>query len=47
MSGLAKKFESPIYRASPVSNPHAGLMAFAHNIQPWAWDYLNEHRVTF
>src|ERR1700716_1335841 len=22
----------------------AGFAAFAHNIQPWAWDYLNEHR---
>jgi hypothetical protein len=36
--------ESVIYRASNFSNPQFGRMAFAYNIQPWAWDYLNEHR---
>lgn len=35
--------ESIIYRSSNLSNPRAGLTAFAYNIQPWAWDYLNEH----
>jgi hypothetical protein len=36
--------ESIIYRASNLSNPMAGFMAFSYNIQPWAWDYLNKHR---
>jgi len=36
--------ESIIYRASNLSSPQYGMMAFAYNIQPWAWDYLNEHR---
>lgn len=36
--------ESIIYRSSQLSNPMAGLTAFAYNIQPWAWDYLNDHR---
>lgn len=42
VNGLAG--ESIIYRASSLSNPNAGLMAFAYNIQPWAWAYLNDHR---
>lgn len=36
--------ESVIYRSSNVSNPEYGRMAFAYNIQPWAWEYLNDHR---
>ena len=36
--------ESIIYRASNLSNPEYGMTAFAYNIQPWAWDYLNKHR---
>jgi hypothetical protein len=36
--------ERIIYRSSNLSNSMAGFLAFAHNIQPWAWDYLNEHR---
>ena len=45
-SGVVKGLvaEGIIFRASSLSNPYAGLFAFAHNIQPWAWDYLNEHR---
>jgi len=26
-----------------ISEPIHGFAAFAHNIQPWAWNYLNEH----
>jgi hypothetical protein len=33
--------ETIIYRASNLGHLMAG---FAYNIQPWAWDYLNEHR---
>lgn len=36
--------ETIIYRASNASNPEYGYAAFAYNIQPWAWDYLNKHR---
>ncbi len=36
--------ESIIYRSASVSSPGGGFVAFAHNIQPWAWDYLNKHR---
>jgi hypothetical protein len=45
-SGIVKGLEAEfiIYRVSSVNNPMAGLTAFAYNIQPWAWDYLNEHR---
>jgi hypothetical protein len=32
-----------IYRATSLSNSMAGFAAFAYNIQPWAWDYLNKH----
>lgn len=32
-----------IYRSSNVNNAEYGALAFAHNIQPWAWDYLNAH----
>jgi hypothetical protein len=42
VNGLVQ--ESIIYRSSSLSNPEAGRMAFAYNIQPWAWDYLNDHR---
>ena len=44
-SGVVKGLvgEHVIYRVSSISNPMAGLTAFAHNIQPWAWDYLNDH----
>lgn len=38
VSGLVS--ESIIYRSSNLGR----LSGFAHNIQPWAWDYLNEHR---
>jgi len=39
--------EGIIYRSSNISSPEYGVMAFAHNIQPWAWDYLNEHPEVF
>ncbi|MGA8475805.1 MAG: superinfection exclusion B family protein [Candidatus Cybelea sp.] len=42
INGLAA--EHIVYRASSLSNPQYGMAAFAYNIQPWAWDYLNEHR---
>ena len=35
--------EHIIYRSSSLSVPQVGIAAFAHNIQPWAWEYLNEH----
>lgn len=41
VSGLVS--EGIIYRSSDLSNPHYGRTAFAYNIQPWAWDYLNKH----
>ena len=33
--------ETIIYRSSSLGHLMSG---FAYNIQPWAWDYLNEHR---
>jgi hypothetical protein len=27
-----------------MSSPMHGFGAFGYNIQPWAWEYLNEHR---
>jgi hypothetical protein len=48
-SGVVKGLvhEGIIYRSSNISNPQLGdfesSFAFAHNIQPWAWEYLNEH----
>ena len=42
VNGLVR--ESIISRASTLSNPMAGHFAFSYNIQPWVWDYLNEHR---
>lgn len=43
MSGVVNGLEQEtiIYRASSLGHLMAG---FAYNIQPWAWDYLNEHR---
>ena len=35
--------EDIIYRSAQLSVPRVGVAAFAHNIQPWAWEYLNEH----
>ena len=32
--------ETIIYQASSIGHLMSG---FAYNIQPWAWDYLNEH----
>lgn len=33
-----------IYRSSPVSSPEfSSGIAFAHNIQEWAWEYLKAH----
>jgi hypothetical protein len=45
-SGVVKGLvhEKIIYRSSGVNAPDYGLLAFAHNIQPWAWKYLNKHR---
>lgn len=45
-SGVVKGLvhDQVIYRSSSVSSPEYGVAAFAHNIQPWAWEYLNEHR---
>lgn len=45
-SGIVKGLvhDAIIYRASSVNTAEYGFMAFAHNIQPWAWKYLNEHR---
>ena len=31
-----------IYRSSNISLPSSGI-EFAYNIQPWAWEYLNEN----
>jgi hypothetical protein len=44
-SGVVKGlvYKEIIYRTSNISDPMHGFAAFAHNIQPWAWDYLNEH----
>lgn len=36
--------EKIIYRSSNVSSPSHGYMAFAYNIQPWAWEYLNKNK---
>jgi hypothetical protein len=33
--------ERVLYRASNLGQ---SVDYFAYNIQPWAWDYLNEHR---
>ncbi len=42
-SGVAAglEFEHIIFRSSDVGSLVDG---WAYNIQPWAWDYLNEHR---
>jgi hypothetical protein len=32
-----------IYRSSNISSWEHGSFAFAHNIQPWAWNYLNKN----
>jgi hypothetical protein len=44
-SGVVKGLvqDNIIYRSSNVNSPEYGPLVFAHNIQPWAWDYLNEH----
>jgi Super-infection exclusion protein B len=44
-SGVVKGLvhENIIYRSSNVNNAEYGALAFAHNMQPWAWDYLNDH----
>jgi hypothetical protein len=39
VSGLIS--EAIIYRSANVST---FFTTFAHNIQPWAWNYLNKHR---
>ena len=33
--------ERVLYRASSLG---CSVDYFAYNIQPWAWEYLNEHR---
>jgi hypothetical protein len=40
-SGVVNELENDfiIYRASNIGH----LGGWAYNIQPWAWDYLNEH----
>ena len=45
-SGVVKGLvhEDIIYRSSNVNSAEYGFLAFAYNIQSWAWDYLNEHR---
>jgi len=45
-SGVTRglEHEQIIYRSSNLSSPGAGFASFAYNIQPWAWNYLNEHR---
>jgi hypothetical protein len=42
-SGVVKglEHEGIIYQASPLGTLIDG---FAYNIQPWAWDYLNDHK---
>jgi hypothetical protein len=42
-SGVVKglEHEGIIYQASPLGSL---LDGFAYNIQPWAWDYLNDHK---
>ena len=44
-SGVVKGLvhDNIIYRSSNVGSLEYGAMAFAHNIQPWAWEYLNDH----
>jgi hypothetical protein len=42
VQGLAD--EDIIYRSTTISSPMHGFGAFGFNIQPWAWEYLNEHR---
>ena len=32
-----------IYRAANIGRAGSGDFKFAHNIQPWAWEYLNKH----
>ena len=41
-SGVAGGLESSriIYRSSTLGSLHG----FDYNIQPWAWDYLRQHR---
>jgi len=43
MSGIVNGLEQEtiIYRSSNLGHLMSG---FAFNIQPWAWDYLNDHR---
>jgi hypothetical protein len=36
--------EKIIYRSTNISSPMHGFGAFGFNIQPWAWEYLNDHR---
>lgn len=45
-SGVVKGLvhEHIIYMSSSVNRPEFGALTFAHNIQPWAWEYLNNHR---
>jgi hypothetical protein len=45
-SGVVKGLvhDQIIYRSSSISTSGYGALTFAHNIQPWAWKYLNEHR---
>jgi hypothetical protein len=44
-SGVVKGLvhDNIIYRSANVGSMEYGGAAFAHNIQPWAWDYLNDH----
>ena len=44
-NGVVKglEHETIIYRSSDINSSYHGLMAFPYNIQPWAWDYLNNN----
>jgi hypothetical protein len=44
-SGVVKGLvhDNIIYRSASVGSLEYGGAAFAHNIQPWAWNYLNDH----
>jgi hypothetical protein len=44
-SGVVKGLvhDDIIYRSANVGSLEYGGAAFAHNIQPWAWDYLNKN----
>jgi hypothetical protein len=44
-SGVVKGLvhDNIIYRSASVGSLEYGGAAFAHNIQPWAWEYLNDH----